>query len=149
MITDWPPNATLAAAERRRPSRRRGWRGLREHASLLNLAGVSDDAGSAAGRARERWAATHAPERFGEGYFQDPPAHFAALRESRPVAPVIMPGTGGRAWMITRYEDVRAALADPRLSKDVRRVRPDYEPDPVSGALSMHLLSLDPPTLDR
>jgi cytochrome P450 len=88
------------------------------------------------------------PERFDEEYFQDPLGHFAALRQSRPVAPVILPG-GGRAWLITRYEDARAALADPRLMKDPRRLRPDWEPHPVFGALHMHLLNLDPPDHTR
>jgi cytochrome P450 len=45
--------------------------------------------------------------------YQDPAGFFARLRESRPVAPVRMPNYE-RAWVITRYADVRAALTDPR-----------------------------------
>ena len=47
---------------------------------------------------------------FGDSYFQDPLAVFARLRDSRPVTPVTMPD-GGRQWLVTRYEDVRSALA--------------------------------------
>ena len=90
-----------------------------------------------------------AAERFGDDYFQDPLAHFSALRETRPVAPVLLPGAGGRAWMVTSYDEARAALADPRLSKDSRKLRPDWEPHPVFGALNLHLLNLDPPDHTR
>jgi cytochrome P450 len=55
-----------------------------------------------------------------DSYYQDPPAFFARLRESRPVAPVRMPDYG-RVWMVTRYADVRAALTDSRLAKDTHR----------------------------
>ncbi|RKT56139.1 nocardicin N-oxygenase [Saccharothrix australiensis] len=47
-----------------------------------------------------------------------PPAECARLRAHTPVAPVRL-GSDGVAWYLTRYEDVRAALADPRL------IRPD------------------------
>jgi cytochrome P450 len=53
-----------------------------------------------------------------DSYYQDPMGFFAGLRESRPVAPVRMP-TCGRAWIITRYADARAALTDPRLANKV------------------------------
>jgi cytochrome P450 len=104
---------------------------------------------SAAERAAARWASTPAPERFGDDYFQDPLGHFGALRATRPVTPVILPGSNGRAWMITGYEQARAALADPRLAKDARKLRPGWEPHPVFGALHMHLLNLDPPDHTR
>jgi hypothetical protein len=55
-----------------------------------------------------------------DSYYQDPQGFFARLRESRPVAPVRMPAYG-RAWVVTRYEDVRAVLTDPRMAKDVHR----------------------------
>jgi cytochrome P450 len=83
-------------------------------------------------------------------YFQDPLAYFARMRAEGPVTPVRMP-EGNRAWMITRYAEVRAALADPRLAKDwVSKLEPaDFEPDPVTGYLGAHLLSLDPPDHTR
>ena len=72
------------------------------------------------------------------------------MRAKGPVTPVTMP-EGNRAWMITRYAEVRAALADPRLAKDwVGKLQPaDFTPDPVTGYLSRHLLSLDPPDHTR
>jgi cytochrome P450 len=87
---------------------------------------------------------------FGDGYFQDPLSYFARIRAAGPVTPVMMP-EGNRAWLVTRYEDVRGALADPRLNKDwARKLTPeDWEPDPVSGFLSVHLLNLDPPDHTR
>ncbi len=71
------------------------------------------------------------------GYFQDPLRFFARMREERPVTPVVMPD-GSRTWLITRYADVRAALADPRLCKDWGgKMQPEgWSPDPVSGYLS-------------
>ena len=57
---------------------------------------------------------TEAVSLEGEDYYQDPWGFFARLRESRPVTKVRMPGYG-HAWVVTRYADVRAALADPRL----------------------------------
>lgn len=83
-------------------------------------------------------------------YFQDPLKYFARMRDKRPVTAVTMP-EGNRAWMITRYTEVRAALADPRLAKDwVGKLKPaDFTPDPVTGYLSRHLLSLDPPDHTR
>jgi cytochrome P450 len=38
------------------------------------------------------------------------------LRDTRPVAPVVMPD-GKRAWLVTRYEDVRQVLVDRRFSR--------------------------------
>src|SRR4029077_20255289 len=72
------------------------------------------------------------------------------MREKAPVTPVTMP-EGNRAWMITRYAEVRAALTDPRLAKDwVGKFKPaNFAPDPVTGYLSRHLLSLDPPDHTR
>jgi cytochrome P450 len=56
----------------------------------------------------------------GDSYFQDPAGFFARLRESRPVVPARSPDYG-RAWVVTRHADVRTALADTRLAKDVHR----------------------------
>jgi cytochrome P450 len=85
-----------------------------------------------------------------DSYYQDPAGFFAWLRESRPVAPVRMPGRG-RAWFITRYADVRAALADPRLANDVhhhpRGAR--QRPSEAAGGVHAHLLNTDPPVHTR
>ncbi|MFE2428225.1 cytochrome P450 [Streptomyces sp. NPDC059373] len=48
--------------------------------------------------------------------YRGPAPEYARLREEQPVAKV--PTAGGvDAWLVSRYEDVRAALADPRLSR--------------------------------
>ncbi|HEY5394782.1 MAG TPA: cytochrome P450 [Trebonia sp.] len=84
-----------------------------------------------------------------DSYYQDPLGLFARLRESRPVAPVRMPGYG-RAWIVTRYADVRTVLTDPRLAKDVRR-RPGggwSRPSEATGVYA-HMLHADPPDHTR
>ncbi|MEV6580891.1 cytochrome P450 [Streptomyces sp. NPDC051582] len=45
----------------------------------------------------------------------DLPADFRLLRSDLPVAPLAFPD-GPPGWLVTRYDDVRAGLADPRLS---------------------------------
>src|SRR6202000_2500015 len=79
-----------------------------------------------------------------DDYFQDPQKYFTRLRERRPVAPGDLRG-GGREWLVTRYEDVRAALADPRLAKDPRKLYPGWEPGPMQAMFNLHMLNLDPP----
>jgi cytochrome P450 len=84
-----------------------------------------------------------------ESYYQDPLGFFARLRESRPVAPVPMPNYG-RAWVITRYEDVRAVLTDPRMSKDVHRWPGGGRSRPSEATgVSAHMLHADPPDHTR
>jgi cytochrome P450 len=84
-----------------------------------------------------------------DSYYQDPMGFFARLRESRPVAPVRMPGYG-RAWMVTRYADVRTVLADPRLAKDVHRWPGGgrSRPSEATGTYA-HMLHADPPDHTR
>ncbi|MFD6338564.1 cytochrome P450 [Streptomyces sp. NPDC060131] len=45
----------------------------------------------------------------------DPPPEYGALRAEEPVSRASCP-VGTDAWVVSRYEDVRAALSDPRLS---------------------------------
>jgi cytochrome P450 len=94
---------------------------------------------------------TPSPEQLGDDYFQDPLAYFRRMQQEGPVTPVILPFSGGRFWLITRYADVRAALADPRLYKDwaSKLTGPDWVPDEVSAFLSVHLLNSDPPAHTR
>jgi cytochrome P450 len=49
----------------------------------------------------------------------DPPEGYAWCRENRPVTRVTLP-TGKPAWLVTRYDDVRSILSDPRVSADSR-----------------------------
>ena len=80
-----------------------------------------------------------------DSYYQDPLGFFARLRESRPVAPVRMPGYG-RAWIVTRYADVRTVLTDPRLAKDVHQWPGGgrSRPSEATGVYA-HMLHADPP----
>ena len=84
-----------------------------------------------------------------DSYYQDPVGFFARLRESRPVAPVRMPGYG-RAWFVTRYADVRTVLTDPRLAKDVHRWPRGgrSRPSEATGVYA-HMLHADPPDHTR
>jgi len=52
-----------------------------------------------------------------------PPPEYAELRRTDPVAKVSLPN-GQDAWVVTRYDDVRELLNDPRISSD--RSRPGY-----------------------
>jgi cytochrome P450 len=87
---------------------------------------------------------------------QDPHAGYARLRAELPVHQTVMP-PGLNVWLVTRYDDVRAALADPRLSKDVEQARELLQRQATlraSGAahaqtLSKHMLNADPPDHTR
>ena len=100
------------------------------------------------------------PEKLGASYFQNPHSLHAQLREEGPVVRVEMP-EGFTAWLVTRYADVRAALADQRLCKDWRKLATHYaasaagdpagEPAEASpeNMLSVHMLNMDPPDHER
>ncbi|MER6526868.1 cytochrome P450 [Streptomyces sp. NPDC001508] len=48
------------------------------------------------------------------------PEEYSTLRTEDPVARVTLP-TQREAWVVTRYDDVRELLSDPRVSADIRR----------------------------
>ncbi|UKY53853.1 cytochrome P450 family protein [Streptomyces inhibens] len=79
----------------------------------------------------------------------DPYAAYAALREAGPVHRIT--GADGQpAWLVTRYDDVRRALADPRLSLDKRHATPGgYRGFSLPPALDANLLNMDPPDHTR
>ncbi|MBV9794416.1 MAG: cytochrome P450 [Actinobacteria bacterium] len=82
-------------------------------------------------------------------YYQDPLGFFARLRATQPVAPV-WTLSYGRAWFVTRYQDVRAVLTDPRLAKDVRRWPGGGRTRPSEATgVSDHMLHADPPDHTR
>ncbi len=73
---------------------------------------------------------------------------YAKLRREEPISRVKLP-YGGEGWLVTRYEDVKQVLADPRFSRastvdreDIPRMTP-APPRPNS------LLSMDPPEHSR
>ncbi len=62
-------------------------------------------------------------EQLDDEFVQNPYAVYERLRAEGPVRRVTMPG-GHPVWVITRYADARAALADPRLVKDWSKLLP-------------------------
>jgi len=84
----------------------------------------------------------------------DPYPFFARLREQAPVCRVVLPG-GQAAWLITRYEDVAAALKEERLAKDrSKALTPDQaarQPwiPAMFRPLTRNMLDLDPPDHTR
>ena len=83
----------------------------------------------------------------GDAYFQDPAGFFARL--AGPVAEAWMPHYG-RVWVVTGYAEVRAMLADPRLSKDVRRWPGGGRTRPsLATGVDEHMLHRDPPDHTR
>ncbi|MFE3993970.1 cytochrome P450 [Streptomyces goshikiensis] len=79
----------------------------------------------------------------------DPHPAYARLREAAPVRRIEGPD-GLPAWLVTRYDDVRAALADPRLSLDKRNAAEGgYRGLHLPPALDANLLNMDPPDHTR
>lgn len=84
---------------------------------------------------------------FEHGQLFDPPPEWQRLRERCTVSRAELP-SGDRAWLVTRYEDVRAVLNDPRLSR-AAATRPDAprlgpaRPEPDS------IMAMDPPDHTR
>jgi cytochrome P450 PksS len=79
----------------------------------------------------------------------DPHALFARLREQAPVCRIRV-GRWLDFWMLTRYDDVVAALKDERLTHDLRKVpRVDVQVLRLFGPLNRHMLNSDPPDHTR
>jgi cytochrome P450 PksS len=84
----------------------------------------------------------------------DPFPFYTRLRDESPVHPVMLPGKQ-RAWLITRYDDVVAALRDPRLAKDrlnamsaEQQKKQPWMPA-MFRPLTRNMLDLDPPDHTR
>ncbi|MFC7883469.1 cytochrome P450 [Streptomyces sp. NPDC057376] len=73
---------------------------------------------------------------------------YAELRKNTPVTRVTMP-YGGDAWLVTRYEDVKTVLADPRFSRAAAAGRDIARSLPLPDQQNASLLSLDPPEHSR
>jgi cytochrome P450 len=77
-----------------------------------------------------------------------PRATYARLRSQGPVHRATAPD-GTSIWLVTRYADVRAALADPRLSLDKKNSSGGYRGFSLPPALDANLLNMDPPEHTR
>ncbi|GAA2564295.1 MULTISPECIES: cytochrome P450 family protein [Streptomyces] len=84
---------------------------------------------------------------LGESFTRDPYPVYARLRAQGPVHRIRMPEGGAEAWLVVGYEAGRAALADPRLSKDWSKASPDLPLGAVSSG--PHMLRADPPDHTR
>ncbi|MEV7782437.1 cytochrome P450 [Kitasatospora sp. NPDC088351] len=83
----------------------------------------------------------------------DPPAELQYLRTELPVAPLAFPD-GPPGWLVTRYDDVRTALADPRLSSRRPHLNSHIRaslitPAEMAALRPSDLLTSDPPEHTR
>ncbi|MFH9353400.1 cytochrome P450 [Kitasatospora sp. NPDC017646] len=79
----------------------------------------------------------------------DPYGAYAELRAEAPVRRIVGPD-GLPVWLVTRYQDVRQALADPRLALDKAHAAPgNYRGLALPPALDANLLNMDPPDHTR
>lgn len=91
------------------------------------------------------------PPRLGRKFIQDPHALYRRLRTEAPVHRVRIWG-GRQAWLVTRYAEARALLADPLLSKDWQylvKFFPSGNHGAHNSVLNRHMLQQDPPDHTR
>ena len=104
---------------------------------------------------------SQAVEQLPQSFMQQPYEILQRLRDAGPAHPVIFPH-GAKVWLVTRYQDVRQLLSDPRVSKDGSRanhlfarhsglITEDDEAGSigVNDELTMHMLNSDPPRHTR
>ncbi|MDF3298630.1 cytochrome P450 family protein [Streptomyces tropicalis] len=86
-------------------------------------------------------------QEYGPGFRADPYPVYAELRARGPVHRVRLPRPAGyEAWLVVGYEEARAALSDPRLSKDIGAA---LEEAAEARLIGRHLLNTDPPQHTR
>lgn len=84
-------------------------------------------------------------------FITDPYPTLARIRANGPVS-ILHSDDGLPMWVIARYRDVRAALADPRFGQDVRRAQAlanDRVAGVTLGSDMVHMLNSDPPDHTR
>ncbi len=93
--------------------------------------------------------AVPAAELYTDEFAADPYPAFAKMRADSPVCPVSSPRFD--SYLITRFEDAKAALNDPRLSKDLYGPGDHYLRlfGPNSAGLNKNMLNSDPPEHSR
>ncbi|HEV2639727.1 MAG TPA: cytochrome P450 [Actinocrinis sp.] len=95
-----------------------------------------------------------APALFSRAFVDDPYPAYGWLRRHSPVHRATLPN-GVEAYLVTRYEDARAVLADPRLSKNAATSYPGWRPGRTGipgehrSGVAAHLLNIDPPDHTR
>ncbi|GLZ42309.1 cytochrome P450 [Actinokineospora sp. NBRC 105648] len=93
---------------------------------------------------------------LGREFAQDPYPYLAEFRATGPVRRVRLP-RGTEVWLVTRHDDVRAALVNPLLGKDIARTREllaeqgstDSPSPEITAELAYHMLNSDPPDHTR
>lgn len=85
-------------------------------------------------------------------YTEDPYPFLARLREQAPVTRVLVEGLP--AWLVTRYDDIRDGLSDPRVSNDPVLAAEVARTVPWIGASALaaadrHMGRMDPPDHTR
>jgi cytochrome P450 len=93
-------------------------------------------------------APTGAAITFDAAFQADPFGAYAELREAGPVHRITLPD-GSPVWLVTRYDDVRAALADARLSVSKLNSNGGWQGFALPPALDANLLNVDPPDHSR
>ena len=81
---------------------------------------------------------------FSAEFYRDPYPVYAALRERDPVHW----DEEHQVWVLTRYADVAASLADPRLARGAGDLKVEVE-DPLRRVLSQMMLFSEPPRHTR
>ncbi|GAA4830119.1 cytochrome P450 family protein [Saccharopolyspora rosea] len=101
-------------------------------------------------------AEAHSATVFDSDFVQHLHANYERIRAETPVRRLVTQ-LGLPVWVVTRYEEAREALGDPRLAKDadgtlrVLHAKLPLEADGriFSGDLSAHMLNTDPPDHTR
>ena len=127
-----------------------GWKGLGVSRTSLHVAWWT---ARIRGRRMVLVASTDQSLRAWGTYDRDDPFPlFAAVRAGGPVHAVTL-ADGHAAWLVVRYDEARAALNDPRLSKDMQAalaLSPEVVAEGLPGpAFARHMLNVDAPDHTR